>query len=51
MADANAVMQPVKTRADPEPIAPATEPGTQVGVLQALTELGDRDDRDEEDDD
>ena len=47
VADADAVVTPVETRADPQALAQASEPDAQVGVLQVLAELHDRHHRDE----
>ena len=47
MPDANAVMQPVKARADPEPLAQSAKPDPYIGVLEAFAELGQGDDDDE----
>ena len=41
MANANAVVQPVKARADKKPLAPRPKPQAQIRVLQALAELRD----------
>jgi hypothetical protein len=39
--DAHAVVQTVKARTHPKPLADAAEPDLQVGVLEVLAELAD----------
>src|SRR2546425_5725575 len=45
--DAYAVVQPVKARADPEPLANLPKPQPHIGVLKACAELGEGHDGDE----
>jgi len=45
MADANRVVAAVKTRAHPQTLTPAAKPQPDVGVLQVLTELSNRNER------
>ena len=41
MANANAVMQTVKTRADPQAITQPTKAAPEVGMLEIFTQLAD----------
>ena len=46
MANADAVVDTVKARADPKPLADAPKPHAYIRMLQALAELGKGDDGD-----
>ena len=44
MAHADGMVQPVKTRADPQALAPVAKPQAQVGMVQVFAGLRQRDD-------
>ena len=47
MPYADAVVPPVKSRADPKPLADGAKPHAKIGMLKTLTQLGDSHNGDE----